>query len=268
MDAFLQAIMGFPSVVYTALLGAVLIYWAVVLVMGIDVDNQADASHHGPELDSLDHAHHDGELDGGDPHHHGALDTAHDVFDLLGTVALKRVPLTVRLSLVVIFAWLVSVLAWISLAPLMPAALPLWTLRATLAVVSALAGLRLAGWAARPLVPVFTPKHAPSQSALAGRDGEVTTGRVDRSFGQILVNDGGAGLLVDARYEGGAPLPKGARVVVTHWDPELGCAHVEPIDFATTKLRLDTVTAADGADVEHPASGVRPEARRGQKPSR
>ncbi|MEZ4390702.1 MAG: hypothetical protein R3A48_06360 [Polyangiales bacterium] len=258
MGPFLEAILSFPAVVYTALLGAVVLYWAAVLVSGVDLDSQGDASHvelDGGELDGHDH----GDL--GD-HDHGALGTAHEVFDLLGTVSLRRVPLTVRVSLVVIFGWLVSVLGWLALAPLLGPAASSWPLGAGLTLLSAVAGVRLAGWSARPLVPVFTPKHAPSQGDLAGRDAEVTTGRVDRAFGQVLVRDGGAGLLVDARYDGPTPLSKGARVVVTHWDDELKCVHVEPLDPPRAGVRVSAVTDARERDVDGPASGEAPAARR------
>lgn len=254
MRPFFEAILSFPAVVYTALLGAVVLYWAAVLVSGVDLDNQGDASQ--GDLDGGDLDGHD--LDG---HEHGALGTAHDVFDLLGSVSLRRVPLSVRVSLVVIFGWLVSVLGWLALSPALGAWATSWPIRAALTLLSVVLGIRLAGWTARPLVPVFTPKHAPSQSDLAGRDAEVTTGRVDREFGQVLVRDGGAGLLVDARYDG-PTLSKGARVVVTHWDSELNCAHVEPLDPPRAGVRVAAVTGAREGDVEGPASGEEPGARR------
>lgn len=256
MQGFLQTILGFPAVVYTALLGAVLLYWTFVLVSGIDLDDQG-AEGHG---DSAGDADGDGDVDGAEHAHEGAASTAHHVLDLLGALELRRVPLTVRVSLVVIFAWLVSVLGWVGLG----ARLPELPLRALLTVASLLLGVRLAGWVARPLVPVFTPKRAPSQADLGGRDAEVTTGRVDRGFGQVLVQDGGAGLLVDARYEGPSPLGKGAKVIVTHWDAERGVAYVEPLD-AGGGLRVDGVTARAEADVERTSSGERPAMRRGSR---
>jgi len=264
MKVFLEALLGFPAVVYTVLLGAVMLYWAAALVGAIDLDDDGGGadhvggeSAHGAEHHGGDHGDvgdHDGDFDLVD--HDGGL------MDLLGAFELRRVPLTVRVSLVVIFGWTVSVLGWITLSPLWPAAAPAWALRALLTLASVLLGIRFAGWAARPLVPVFTPKSAISQTDLAGRDAEVTTGRVDGRFGQVLVSDGGAGLLVDARYEGAEPLRKGARVLVTHWDPDRKVVNVEPLDPASPGVRIEAVTARAEGDVAAAPSGERPAKRR------
>ena len=254
MSGFLEALLGFPAVVYTALLGAAMLYWAAVLVGAIDLDDDAGDPGH---LDAGS----DGAAEGHGDVHDG-IDHDGGFFSLLGAIELRRVPLSVRVSLVVIFGWLVSVLGWITLAPAWTAALPAWSLRALLAVASALLGVRLAGWAARPLVPVFTPKAALSQHDLAGRDAEVTTGRVDARFGQVLVHDEGAGLLVVARYEGAEPLKKGARVLVTHWDPERNVVNVEPLDAPRGGIRVESVTAAREGDVAGAPSGERSAQRR------
>jgi len=250
MQGFLHAIMGFPAVVLTVLLAAVMIYWAFVLASGIDLDDQGADGHHDADGD--------GDVDA----HDHAAGSAHVLLDLLGAVELRRVPLTVRVSLVVIFAWLVSVLGWIGLSRLLPET----PLRALLTVASLLLGVRFAGWAARPLVPVFTPKRAPSQTDLGGRDAEVTTGRVDGGFGQVLVHDGGAGLLVNARYEGAAALTKGTKVLVTHWDAERNVAYVEPMEDEGQHVRVEAVTGSDDGDVDRASSGQRPVMRRGQRP--
>lgn len=262
MQGFLHAIMGFPAVVLTVLMAAVMIYWAFVLVSGIDLDDQGADGHGDGHHDADGDADGDGDGDtDGDAHDHAA-GGAHVLLDLLGAVELRRVPLTVRVSLVVIFAWLVSVLGWIGLSGLLPET----PLRALLTVASLLLGVRFAGWAARPLVPVFTPKRAPSQTDLGGRDAEVTTGRVDGGFGQVLVHDGGAGLLVNARYEGAAALTKGTKVLVTHWDAERNVAYVEPLDAVAQGVRVEAVTESAEADVDRASSGQRPVMRRGQRP--
>lgn len=264
MQGFLHAIMEFPAVVFTVFLAAVMMYWAFVLASGIDLDDQgADGhgdGHHDADADGDGDGDAEGDADG-DAHDHAA-GGAHVLLDLLGAVELRRVPLTVRVSLVVIFAWLVSVLGWIGLSGLLPET----PLRALLTVAALLLGTRFAGWAARPLVPVFTPRRAPSQTDLGGRDAEVTTGRVDRGFGQVLVHDGGAGLLVNARYDGAEALAKGTKVLVTHWDAERNVAYVEPLDATAVGVRVDAVTESAEGDVDRASSGQRPVMRRGQRP--
>lgn len=266
MPKFLDAILSFPGAALTVLLLAVVIYWLFVLVSGIDLDGSGEA-HGDVHGDAQGDAHGDdlGDAHGddlGDAHgHHTFGETVPHVLEILGAVSLRRVPLTVRVSLVAIFSWLVCVLGWLALAPLLPRT----ALSALMTAASLGIGLRLAGWAARPMVPLFTPKRAPSQSDLGGRDGEVVTGRVDGSFGQVLVHDGGAGLLVEARYEGAAPLTKGTRVVVTWWDTDHRCARVEPLD-ASPGPRIEAVTDARDDDVGGASSGERPATRRGGRP--
>ena len=53
------------------------------------------------------------------------------------------------------------------------------------------------------LAPFFTMRKARSHKDLVGRTCTVTTGTVDARFGQAQVNDGGAGLLLHVRHDGG-----------------------------------------------------------------
>lgn len=251
MQGFLGALLGFPAVAYTVALGAVMIYWAAVVVGAIDLDDGDGAGADHGDLGDAD-GHDAGDHDADDGHDAGEHDGG-GVLDALGAIELRRVPLTVRVSLVVIFGWLVSVMGWVLTARVFPG--PAWALRALLTLASVILGVRLAGWAARPLVPVFTPKRAISQEDLAGRDAEVTTGRVDGRFGQVLVRDGGAGLLVDARYDGAAALKKGDRVLVTHWDADRKVVNVEPLDGPDRRVRVATATAGDDGDVAGSAAG-------------
>lgn len=254
MGVVVQVILSFPTVVYTVALGVAMLYWASVMLGALDLDvlggadGGADGAHEGLGDGGADVGHH-----GGDGGHHGsdggdgdAGDADGDgdndgdaqghggVLTALAGVSIRRVPMTVALSTTVIVAWLLCALAELTLAaPARAAGVPMGVFDVGLLVLSLVVALRAAGVAVRPLAPLFAARRATRKEALVGRLAEVSTARLDGRFGQVLVGDGGAGLLLDARYEGDAGLRKGDRVVVTHWDAERGVAHVEPIDRVT-----------------------------------
>ena len=247
MGEVARIVLSFPTVAYTVALGVAMLYWASVMLGALDLDilggadGGADGAHEGIGDGGADVGHHgadgghdgagDGDADGdgdGDAQGHGGVLTA------LAGVSIRRVPMTVALSTTIIVAWLLCALSELTLAtPARTMGVPALAFDVVALVLSLVLALRVAGVAVRPLAPLFAARHATRKEALVGRLAEVSTARLDGRFGQVLVGDGGAGLLLDARYEGDAALRKGDRVVVTQWDAERGVAHVEPIDRVT-----------------------------------
>ena len=188
MGRFLQVIVSLPTVVFTVLVGASLLYWLSVVLGALDVeilggadgadgaDGAADGGHDGADggHDAGDGADGDGDADGGDAGDH------HGFFTTLGGHDLRKVPVTVRVSFVAIFAWLVSALGALTLsAPLARAGVPPLAFDVALTLVALVFGVRLAGFAARPLAPVFAGTNARQKKHLVGQLAEVCTGRVD-----------------------------------------------------------------------------------------
>ena len=64
---------------------------------------------------------------------------------------------------------------------------------------------------------------------MLGREVEVTTGKVDMSFGQGRIENGGAGLTVNIRCEAGR-LKRGDRAMVVDYDAGDGVYTVEPLE--------------------------------------
>jgi Protein of unknown function (DUF1449) len=226
-----EAITTFPVVVYTVLLGVVLIYWCTMLLGAVDLDVLGGAEHGGHgHVDAAGDAGDAGDGDGGDG---DGAEGQGGLWSALGAVGLRRVPMTVSLSLLVIYGWLVSALGFVlfdraALAVMSPA-----VFHALVLVVSAAASFVLAGLSARPLAAVFTTRHAVTRASLVGREAEVSTGRVDARFGQVTVRDGGAGLILDARHEGGEALKRGDRVIITGWDADQNVAQIESVERLT-----------------------------------
>ena len=253
VEHLLDAVVTFPGAVYSALLGVVLLYWMSMLAGAVDLDLLGGAEHGGADgaVDAAGHGGHGGHADAvGDG---DAGDGDGGVLASLGALGLRRLPMTVSVSLLVIWGWLVSVLGTVMFADAAARHVPSWAFRAALFAVALVSSLKLASVSARPIAPLFVANKASRREHLVGKLAEVSTGRLDAGFGQVLVGDGGAGLLIDARHEGGAALKRGDRVVVTSWDADRGIVTVEPID-AVTALRVEAAVP-DAAEPESPKSG-------------
>ena len=276
----LHAILTFPVVVYTVLLGVVSLYWVSMLLGAVDLDLLGGAEH-GGAADGAGHAGGDGAGHGAEgPGHHGGGDGGDadggdadggdadgdgndtSTSGSLGLLSLRRVPVTVTISLLVIYGWLVSVLGVVLCERAALAVMSAAVFHGLVLAAALVASVVMGNLSARPLAPVFATRPAITRAGLVGKEGEVSTGRVDARFGQVLVKDGGAGLLLDARYEGEAPLARGDKVIVTGWDTEHNCAQVELIDRLTA-LRVDASSAgagaasADAAPAKREATGPR-----------
>lgn len=233
MDRFVTIALSFPSVVYTVLLGAALVYWVFVMVGAARVnllgdgaadgaldglgEGHADVGHHGDVGDAGGHHAEagdggdagDGDGDGGDGDgHHGALS------GMMAALKLRSAPATVVLSLVVLFAWLFSVLAMQSLP-----ALGLVAKAAVFAVAPILA-LFPTSIAVRPLARVFVTKTEVGRKDLVGKTCRIRTGTVTDRFGEAMLEDGGAGLVVRVRVHGGEELKRGDHAVIVDYDEE------------------------------------------------
>lgn len=242
-EVFVLAL-SFPSVVFTVLLGVVLIYWSFVMVGVIHIgegsegalDGHIDGASKGLLEGAVDHVGHghadvgdfgaDGDIDlpdgddGGEPH--GALAA------IMSALHLRSVPATVVFSLIITFAWLVSVVAMQSVTRLVPALLGA-PLSLGVLLASLILALPLTSIAARPLAKVFAPKHAPAKADFIGRTCVVRTGTVTSKFGEATLADGGAGLVVRVRVEGEKQLGRGEQALIVDYDAERETYLVEPM---------------------------------------
>jgi hypothetical protein len=215
MAEFLATILAFPTVVFTALLALVTLYWLLVVVGALDLD----------VLDA------DLDVDGAGE---GGLSAA------LSAAGLGGVPVTIVLSLVVLFAWVLSATGAgvVTRAFGQPGAL------GGAAVALAALGLAVAATAivARPLRRLFDAPRALENRRLVGRVCTITTQRVDGRFGQAEIADGGAGLLVPVRCTEPNDLTRGSAALIFDYCDEDGTFQV---------ARLD-----DGALAEPPRSNI------------
>ncbi|MGX6604583.1 hypothetical protein ACWKSP_20990 [Micromonosporaceae bacterium Da 78-11] len=189
MSGFVQAALSFPTVLFTPLLLVVVVYWLVVIAGGADPDAGSGGE--------------DGFL------------------DFLG---LNGVPVSIPISLMIVFAWFASlaggeflpVAAWVVLV----AALGVSWLLARLATVLL-----------RRMLP--TGPDA-SRADFIGLTCVIRTGRVTRTFGQAEVHAAdGSSAIVQVRQAGADDLHAGTVALLYDVDPEGEFFWVVPADIAT-----------------------------------
>jgi len=194
----------------------------------LDLDGP-DLDLDGPDLD-LDGP--DLDLDGPDldgPDLDAAGQSISGFARVLGALGFHRVPLTVSLSFVVFFGWVLCFLTMTQLAPLLADLVPLLAIQAGAAVGSFVGSLPFASVTARPFAPLFHIHKASRRRAFIGHTCELTTLRVDNRFGQAEISDGGAGLTVQVRCDHDNDLSKGGAALVVSYDEEREAYIIEPL---------------------------------------
>jgi hypothetical protein len=235
---FLAVALSFPCVVYTVLLGVALVYWVFVMVGAVHLDGgdgaldgAADGAADG--IDGSGHADAGGHADGADAgdagdagdvgHHGGAL------AGMMASLKLRSAPATLVLSVIVLFSWLFSIFGMQATAAWLPEAL-VGVARFAVLLLAPVLALPFTSIAVRPLARIFVPPHATKNESLVGKVCTVRTGTVTDRFGEALLEDGGAGLVVRVRVDTGETLKRGDQVVIVGSDGERQEFTVAPMD--------------------------------------
>ena len=215
MDGLIPAMIAFPTVVFTILLGLVAIYWMTVIVAGLDVD-------------VLD------------------LDASVDVnaSETLTALGLRGVPFTVWLSFFVLIAWVAMLLGSVFAGPFLAAIAGSFASSTVISLSAMTLSAALTSFAVRPVRRLFAAQVGPKNLALVGKVCTVTTMRVDDGFGQAEIADGGAGLLVQVRAAGPNSLTRGSHALVFEYDNDEGVYHITEVehgpDLKAMERRLES----------------------------
>jgi hypothetical protein len=236
------ASLEFPTVVFTIVLGIVLVYWLFVLVGALDIDlfgGDVDIDVSGAAKGIGDvltggakggaeafHADAGGDVDAG-------ADGDVDGGGLWHGLGLGDVPVTISVSLIVVTSWCGSLLVmhyaggtggWLRLVVL---------------VVAVLVALPIAALLVRPLAPVFAVKEGKSNADYIGHSCTISTGSVDDNFGQATVEDGGTVLVIQVRHGERGKLARGDKALIIDFDKVRQAYVVEP--------SADMLSASDGS---------------------
>jgi len=232
----LAPLIHFPVAVWTVLVAISMVYWLFVMsglvhmgegapdvgdVGGADVDADVDVGGHGgAEGHGADG--HDGAADG---HDVGGDDAPAGI---AGFFRFKHVPITVSVSLVSFFAWVITLAAFFGMAR--AGFHPGLAVECVVAFVGApMFAFPIARLATRPLAPLLTPRRAKSSHDLIGQSCVIRTGSADERFGEAVVKDTGPDLVLRVRVEG-TTMKRGEEGVIVGFDEAREEYLVAPIE--------------------------------------
>jgi hypothetical protein len=205
MNPFYQNISSFPTVFFTFFLGVSVLFWLVAVLGFVDIeildfDMPGAASELGVNSDS-------------------GSDSPEVLAGLMLKFGLQGVPVTVIISLISLLGWLLCyyaahfLLSWIAPGILrFVAGIPL-----ILAVLYA--SVMITAIVIKPLRPFFQKAQQQTLKRVLGQIAVVRSSVVDQTFGEAVLEDGGAGLILKVRAGAGTTFKQGDRVVLLEYFP-------------------------------------------------
>jgi len=231
MGHFLDVALSFPVVVYTVLLGVSLVYWVFVMAGAIHLDahGAADAAadaamdgigDHVGHVGHAGHAGHGDVGDVGDADLDGDVGAGHDgAQGIIAALKLRSAPATVVLSLILLWSWIFAILGVQGIEGLLPAEGTTTTIaRVAVVILAPVLALFPTSILVRPLAKIFTPHQAARSESLVGKVCTIRTGTVTDRFGEAMVEDGGAGVVVRVRIDGAVKLARGEQALLVEYD--------------------------------------------------
>jgi hypothetical protein len=203
MGNFYAAVFSYPTAVFSALLGIVLVYWVLAMIGLVDFE------HSGLDLDLDIEAQADA-----DPSELGTLATYVVAFGLSG------VPFSVAVSLVVLYGWVASCLAGMWLQPLVPAGVLGWLAGTGVFGAASALAIVLSARTIRPLRKLFVTHAAISNASLVGQLCRVVTGQVNQRVGRAEVAQRGASINIRVWAKEPNALTKGSSARIVDYDAE------------------------------------------------
>jgi hypothetical protein len=239
MNEFLSAILSFPTVVFTVLLGVIVLYWLMVIVgaIGVDVlhvgeaaggkiEGMVDGAVEGKIEGVLDGAV-DGAVSGKVEGVTGKLEAVAGGGGFLAMLGFGKVPATVVISSLVLWSWALCLVIARSGAEM---GLPSWSLQLLAPVLAVFLGGALTGALVRAIGRFIVHQEPLRRADLVGKLCTITTGRVDANFGQAQISEHGVDLTVDVRCDPPNSLRRNAQAVIVAYDSEHHYFTVEAYD--------------------------------------
>lgn len=196
MDPFYQNIASFPTLFFTLVLAVCLVYWLIAVLGVVDID-------------AFDIDLPDGDSD--------TSSGANSLAGLLLKLGLNGVPLTIVISFLALFGWLVCYFGVYLCFPFIPDGLLEYVAGIPILVGSFYIAVVITAQVIKPLKPFFADINKNTVKHVLGQTAIVRTLRVDEGFGEVFLEDGGAGLIFKARTLNGERFTKGDRVVLLEY---------------------------------------------------
>ncbi|MDO3387693.1 DUF1449 domain-containing protein [Gilvimarinus sp. SDUM040013] len=198
MDPFYQNISSFPTVIFTFLLVITVLYWLVAVLGFIDI-----------EFLDFDLPDPDGVGAQGD-----GLSNPEMLAGLMLRFGLHGVPLTIIISFIALFGWLISYYIVHFLFGFIPGGFVSFLVGIPVLLFCLYLAVMVTAVVIKPIRPLFKSSQYQAIKYVVGQTAIVRTSVVDETFGEAILEDGGAGLLLKVRSTSGETFSKGDRVVL------------------------------------------------------
>ena len=198
MEQLLEVASQFPTVIYSTLLGVVVVYWLIGMLGLVDLDLAGDAD---LELDV------DSDVDisvGG-------------LTGLMLTFGLTGVPFTLVISIITLICWLISFYLQFYILNWLPDGWLYYLMGAIASFIIFVVSLPLTAIVIRPLKGMFKSVETTLSDHLVGNSATIVTGTVSETFGQARLFNNGAEMLLDVRCDPEHTLKKGDKVLLIEY---------------------------------------------------
>mgnify|MGYP003686053313 CR=1 FL=1 len=195
MDPFYQNISSFPTAIFTFFLLLFMLFWLVAVLGFVEIDAL--------DLPDID------------------LDTDHATPDAISGLIMKfglhGVPITITLSILSLLGWFISYYAIYFFGGLLGDGLIRFGYGLMVFISTLYVAAKLTSIIIRPLKPLFKKMEQSTEKLVLGQTAVVRTSRVDNSFGEAILEDGGAGLILKVRSTNDDTFKKNDRVVLLEY---------------------------------------------------
>ena len=206
MVSFLDAVVAFPTAIFTTLLGVVAFYWLLALLGLVDFDSgdadlDADPAMTDPDLGSL--------------------------AGLIVAFGLQGVPLSIVFSLLVLLTWTLTCLGAMWLLALLPGTISVYVGGTLLALASVSLAVPMAARILKPLRGLFVTHAAINNASLVGQHCKVLTQTVDEKSGRAEVSQRGASINIRVWAHTPNPLARGCNARVVAYEEKTARYRIE-----------------------------------------
>ena len=206
MDPFYQNVSSFPTVIFTFFLLLFMLFW-LVAVLGL------------VEIDAFDLPDVDMDMDSNQT-------TPDAISGLIMKFGLHGVPITITLSILSLLGWFISYYGMYFLGDLFGSGILRYVYGLGVFVVALYAAAKMTALIINPLKPLFKKMEQSTEKLVMGQVAVVRTSRVDEEFGEAILEDGGAGLILKVRAFDGNQFKKNDRVVLLEYKADINAYRV------------------------------------------
>lgn len=203
----LRIAFSFPTAIFTVFLGIMVVLWLITslgmldiefLDLDIDLDGDTDID---LNMESA---------------------TAEAVAGFLINWGLVGVPITIMLTVLSVVSWVICYYLVYFLFFLIPDGLLSYLAGAVTIVISFMAAVRVTAWLIKPLKPLFKKLGKTVEKTVLGQVAIVRSSKVTTTFGEAVLNDMGADLLLKIWADEPNEFKKGDKVVPIEYNAQKG----------------------------------------------